>query len=122
MNKLDQCLAQVRSIRDVAEGIEPPYVARSRIGRLSTLAASLVTERCGLPPPELPRPIFVGGVGAANSRGLAECCNRLCELARHIGQPSEPLEERWKRGWQDLLQEVGTLERYVRELREQSPG
>lgn len=119
MGKLDQCLAQVRAIHSVAAGVESPYVARSRIGRLATLAASLVAERCGVRPPDLPRPIRVDGKDVMGIVGLAECCNRICDLARHISQPSEPLDERWKRGWEDLVREVGMLERYVKQLREE---
>ena len=34
-----------------------------------------------------------------------------------VASQPKPLDERWKRGW-ELLREIGTLERYVRELRE----
>ena len=41
---------------------------------------------------------------------MAEHCNSLMELGRHIMQPSEPLAERWTRGWEKLLLELALLE------------
>ena len=43
-------------------------------------------------------------------------CGTL-ELARHISQPSEPLAERWTRGWQELLEEIGSIEERLLPLR-----
>jgi hypothetical protein len=113
VNRIDLCLTQIASIRDVATGQAPPYVARSRIGRLALSIAQLVAREAGLSEPDLPRLISVPVEAPARLRDLAARCNRLVELAKHIAQPSEPLDERWRRGWNELLGEVGALEQQL---------
>lgn len=118
MDKIDRCLAEVQAVRNVAVGIDPPYVARSRIGRLATSTAALVATTLGIPDPKLPRATEVrDGHSPDEIRRVAVCCNRIIDISRHIRQPSEPLEERWKRGWEDLLVEIGTLEHHLNCLR-----
>jgi hypothetical protein len=114
MSRTNRCLSQIAAIRDVAAGQAPPYVARSRIGRLALSVAVLVAEEGGLPAPDLPRQIRVPADASAHLRDLAERCNRLSQLARHIAQPSEPLDDRWRRGWHELLGEIGRLEERLR--------
>ena len=57
-------------------------------------------------------------------RHRLQCSDALGAAGVQLGPQmvaSQPklLGERWKRGW-ELLREIGTLERYVRELREYS--
>lgn len=118
MSRIDRCLSQIAAIRDVAAGQAPPYVARSRIGRLALSVAVLVAEEGGLPAPDLPRQIRVPAGASLRLHDLAQRCNRLSQLAQHIAQPSEPLDDRWRRGWHELLGEIGGLEERLRaELR-----
>lgn len=119
MTRIERCLSQIQAIRSVETGVEPPYVARSRIGRLTMSTADLVAQAAGIPAPALPGPIQLRDDVSGKIRALASCCNRIVELARHIAQPSEPLDQRWKRGWKDLLQELQTLERHLLNLREE---
>jgi len=110
MGSIDRCLDQVQALRTVAAGAEPAYVARSRLGRLILSVVSLAAERSQLPVPALPGPIHVPGDAATGLTDLAASCNRLVELARHLSQPSEPLDMRWRRGWSELIQELEALE------------
>ena len=116
MKKVDRCLAQIRAIRDVAAGIDPPYVARSRIGRLGASVASLVAGIVGDSEKSVPGHIVVDSGASAEVVELVGCCNRIYHLSRHIRQPSEPLAGRWKRGWSDLLGEMVTLEEQLHRL------
>ena len=113
MTRIERCLAQIAAIRNVQTGVEPPYVARSRIGRLTVSTATLVTEAAGIPTPTRPGPIRGLDNVTEEVRELAVCCSSISELARHIAQPSEPLDQRWKRGWKELLEELQTLERLL---------
>ena len=119
MTRIERCLSQIKAIRNVEAGIEPPYVARSRIGRLTMSTAVLVAEAARIPAPGLPGPIRLGDDVSAIVRALADCCNHLVELARHIAQPSEPLAQRWRREWKALLEELETLEGHLLRLREE---
>jgi hypothetical protein len=122
VNRIDRCLSQVAAIRAVAAGQAPPYVARSRIGRLALSVAALVAQEAGLSAPDLPRPIRVPAGAPAQLRDLAERCNRLSQLARHVAQPSEPLDDRWRRGWHQLLGEVSGLEEQLQSMRGPVPS
>ncbi len=119
MTRIERCLSEIQAIRNVGTGVEPAYVARSRIGRLTISTAVLVAEAAGSPAPALPGPIQPGDGVSGKIRALASSCNRITKLARHIAQPSEPLDQRWKRGWKELLQELQTLEGHLLNLREE---
>ena len=118
MTRIDRCLSQIHAVRDVAAGIDPPYVARSRIGRLAMSTGLLVAEAVGTSAPVLPGPIWAREDSSPEIAALAGCCNRVTELARHISQPSEPLDARWRRGWNELLRELRILEEHLESLRE----
>ena len=117
MDRVERCLAQIGAIKDVAAGDAVPYVARSRMGRLTLSIARLVAEEAGLAVPDLPGPLHLPDKASDDLLEIAERCNRLLELARHISQPSEPLAERWTRGWRELLEEVGSIEERLLLLR-----
>jgi len=117
MASIDRCTDQIASVRQVASGIDPAYVARSRIGRLVLSVVTLVAEEANLSSPNLPGPIRVpSGVSLPISE-LAASCNRLVEITRHLSQPSEPLDARWRRGWTQLIEELDTLKTAISRLR-----
>jgi hypothetical protein len=116
MNKFDRCLKQIQAVRKVADREEPAYVARSRIGRLSTSVAHLAAKIAGVTPPPVPRWIEVPEHGSPDVTKIITCSNRLFALSRHVGQPSEPLERRWRAAWSELLQELSELEVHLRSL------
>lgn len=110
MTSTHRCLAQIRSIREVSQGQAVPYVGRSRIGRLVLSLAILVAEEAGLPPPDLPDSIKLPEGPSNRLSELSRRCSRLVDISRHLSQPSEPLAERWERGWHQLLEELLALE------------
>ena len=110
MSAIERCIAEILAIREVSEGHAAPYVARSRIGRLVLSLAILVAEEAGLPNPDLPGAIELPEGASGWLSGLAQQCSRLADISRHIAQPSEPLDERWERGWRQLLDELHLLE------------
>lgn len=115
MNAIDRCLAEIRAIREVADGHAPSYVARSRIGRLALSTAVLVAEEAGLPRPDLPGPIQLPADVSAQLSDLARRCDRIVDISRHIAQPSEPLADRWERGWHQLIKELDHLEELLKQ-------
>ena len=121
MARLDRCLRQIHAVRNVAAGSDPPYVARSRIGRLCDSAVSLVAEDLGLKGVQRPGLIATSNIESRDTAEVAESCNRIFSLSRHIRQPSEPLDERWRRGWGDLMVELDVLERRLGVLAQNRP-
>lgn len=117
MANIARCLRQIQAVRDVASGIEPAYVARSRIGRLCDSTNSLVTRTLRLSRRTQPGQVSTDGIPSRELREVAESCNRILGLSRHIRQPSEPLDERWRQGWADLRVEVDLLEKRLTVLR-----
>ncbi len=122
MTRLDRCLSQIQAIRSVAAGVEPAYVARSRIGRLTLSGAVLVAKETGIPAPSLPSAIPFPETGSSCLRWVASCCNHIATLGKHLAQPSEPLDDRWRRGWSELLGELRALETHLIALRDERGG
>ena len=60
-------------------------------------------------------------IKSRNVAEVAESCNRIFSLSQHIRQPSEPLDERWKRGWEDLMIELDVLEERLGVLAQDRP-
>ena len=122
MARIESCLSHIQAVRTVAAGVEPAYVARSRIGRLTLSTAALVAREVGIPRPDFPRPLPVPMNGPRYLVEVTGSCNRLVSISRHLAQPSEPLDERWRRGWSELLAELATLEAHLVALRETDSG
>lgn len=121
MSSVDRCLKQIRAVRDVAAGSDPAYVARSRIGRLCDSTVSLVAGDLGIKGHQRPGVIAMAEIKSRNVAEVAESCNRIFSLSQHIRQPSEPLDERWKRGWEDLMIELDVLEERLGVLAQDRP-
>lgn len=117
MDRINRCLSQIEAIRRVADGDEPAYVARSRIGRLATSIASFTAERLGVVYQGLPCRIEAPSDASKDNADLAQCCNRLREISRHVAQPSEPLGSRWRRDWRNLQDELSNLEKCLERIR-----
>lgn len=107
---IDHCLQEIAKIRNVAQGIDAAYVARSRIGRLTLALARIVAKQTGMGIPDRPGPILVSNDAPQKVRELANICNNLLETSRVLCQPSEPLDNRWRDGWSSLLDELDGLE------------
>lgn len=115
--KVDRCLSQIQSTRKALAGLDPPYVARSRIGRLCTSVASLVTSVFDTRCQDMPSQIAVSKNMPSNVLELVNCSNRIFHISRHISQPSEALDAEWRRDYKELIDELATLERLVTAVR-----
>ena len=113
---IQQCISRIDAVREVACGTESPYVARSRIGRLAMSAILFVTRESGLQAPDFPRPIPVPQGVPKEISDMAATCNHLLDITRHLSQPSEPLADRWRQGWKELLQCLDDLETCLKNL------
>lgn len=116
MDSAARCLSQIQAIRNVAVGDAPPYVARSRIGRLATSAGSLAAEAGKVSAPCARGRVEVPANETTKSMALVNSVNRLRDLARHVAQPSEPLDGRWQRAWGELLEQLSRLEGCIKDI------
>jgi hypothetical protein len=119
MSGLERCLTQIQAIRNVAAGDEPAYVARSRIGRLTSSVATLVAKETGMPAPVRAAAIPLPATESPNLRSVASSCNHIVAISSHLAQPSEPLDDRWRSGWSELLAELADLEISLIALRDE---
>lgn len=113
---IEHCLQEIAKIRDVAHGVDAAYVARSRIGRLTLALARIVAKKAGMSIPDRPGSIVVQDEVPQAVRELANICNSLLETSRVLCQPSEPLDNRWRDGWSNLLDQLDVLEILLREM------
>ena len=118
MQDRDKCLHLIRKVREVAVGKEVAYVARSRIGRLIMAVTKLVRSITNIDVPDRPQRIVVPSSAPPDVRNLVELCNCLNETAQVLVQPSEPLDDRWRTGWAELLCELSQLEQNLQALRD----
>lgn len=122
MREIHSCLLQIDKIRKVASGEEAAYVARSRIGRLVLKLSRLICRHNGENPPDRPRTLLVLSTSSEELRALTRLCNRVNDTAKTITQPSEPLDDRWRTGWSELLSELTQLEQILQEVEEKFSG
>jgi hypothetical protein len=114
MPTIERCVDEISKVRDVATGEHAAYLARSRIDRMILSCLQVVASETGLRPPVFPEPLTVPENGTPWAREVASACNRIMEVTKILCQPSEPLDERWRRGWAELLRELGVLEELLR--------
>lgn len=113
MKEIDSCLKQIAKVRMVAREEEVAYVARSRLGRLVLSLSRVVGKMSNGQIIDRPCRLIVPGDAPAEVQTLARLCNSLHETAKTLVQPSEPLDERWKAGWSELLADIDLVERQL---------
>ena len=117
MKEVDNCLRQIAKVRSVAREEEVAYVARSRLGRLVLAVARLVGRISGGPIPDRPHRLRVPKDASAEVRTLVKLCNQLNDTAKTLVQPSEPLDERWKAGWSELMADLDIIEQHLQAMK-----
>jgi len=117
MKTIDRCIIEIDQVKRIANGEEVAYVARSRIGRLLVSVASLIATQVGIEPYDIPQRIRIPEDAPTSSKRITVVCNELLDVAKTITQPSEPLDERWRSGWRELLIQLDRLEIELRRLR-----
>lgn len=110
IRKVDRCLAEIQSVQNALAGLDSPYVARSRIGRLCTSVASFVMSMLDKRSQDLPGQIELGESMPSNVAEIVNCCNRIFDISRHTSQPSEALDAGWRQGFDELFDELAKLE------------
>ena len=116
MATIAKCLREIRAVREVANGEEVPYVARSRVARLGLSVARLTSGLAGTIPPDRPGKVSVprevdGAIREVMQRGHA-----IHAISEFIRQPSEPLDSRWLAMWDELSRHLSALEQLLRGL------
>lgn len=109
----NECLHLIRKVREVAAGEEVAYVARSRIGRLVLALTKLVGKITKIDVGDRPSRIAALEEPSLDVRKLITHCNVLYDTSRILAQPSEPLDERWKKGWSRLLHSLDEIEEHL---------
>jgi hypothetical protein len=113
MKNTELIARQVAMIRDAAQDPESAYAIRSRLGRLAVTCQRLVAEAAGLPLPDRPTLLPEQPELDPLSREILGCANRMICVSRHLCQPSEPLDQRWRDHWCSLQHELDTLHALV---------
>jgi hypothetical protein len=115
MHTNKRCLELIAEVRKHADP-ESAYLLRSRVGRIALSAARNAARSAGADAPVLPREITSPpSTDTAADRVLA-AASRVVEVTRTLCQPSEALDSRWHKGWDDAMQDLARLESAVREL------
>lgn len=117
LRKVDRCLSEIQSVKKALAGLDSPYVARSRIGRLCTSVASFVMSVLGKRSQDHPSHIELSNSMPSNIVEIVNCCNRIFDISRHISQPSEALDAGWRRGFDELFDELAKLESLMTAVR-----
>jgi hypothetical protein len=116
MHSKADCLSLIAKVRSNVAEPESAYLLRTRIKRSILSAARLAAEQLGTEAPILPEAID-SPIGTAGKPGtVLASCNRLIVQTRELCQPSEALDSRWRQGWHEVLEELGTLERALAEM------
>ncbi len=116
MATVARCLSEIQSVRDVAQGAEAAYVARSRVGRLGLTVARLASQMVGGAPPERPVQLPVPSEADVMVRQVLRVGNAIQGISEFIRQPSEPLDARWAAMWDELEGHLDSLEAALLEL------
>ena len=67
----------------------------------------------GIPSQDMPSQIDASKTTLCDSLELVNCYNRIFHISRHISQPSEALNAEWRRDYDELVNELETLEHLV---------
>jgi hypothetical protein len=110
MGTIEDCRRQVDQVRRASVSTEAAYLARTRLKRTVLSCSRLISRRCGLPQPTLPGFLSVPSDSSHRVHKIADCCNRLVESAGVLCQPSEPLDSRWRIGWDGIRKDLDELD------------
>jgi hypothetical protein len=110
MSTIKDCRKQVDQVRKASISTEAAYLARTRLKRTVLSCSLMISRRYGLPQPELPSLLSVPSDSSPRVHRIADCCNRLVESAGVLCQPSEPLDGRWKTGWDGIRKDLDELD------------
>ena len=116
MHSKEDCLSLIAKVRSNVAEPESAYLLRTRVKRSILSAARLAAEHLGAELPLLPEAMESPATSAGNPGVVLASCNRLIVRTRELCQPSEALDSRWRQGWQEVLEELDTLEGALAEM------
>ena len=116
MATINKCLREIQSVRQVAQGAEAAYVARSRVGRLGLSVARLASHMVGSELPGRLGTLPVPREADERVADITKLAGTIQALSESIRQPSEPLDARWGAMWDELAQHLDSLEEVLLEL------
>lgn len=105
MATIATCLKDIDRVREVAAGVEQAYVARSRLARMILRVTNVARGA-------LRRSTDAGSNGVIDEEvaRILQTCERLDACRRSATHASEPLDERWRTMWQEILLHLDRLQ------------
>lgn len=113
MKQTAVCAIRISQVRELAGNPELAYAARTRLLRAVLACTRLVSRAAGLSEPQFPGRYTIREDAPAELRRICEITNQLLDTSRAICQPSEPLDDRWSKGWSEILANLDELERRI---------
>lgn len=111
-----ECLELIRAARASATDPESAYVLRNRILRAVLAACHMCAERVGQVAPYTPQQITGLKIDSDPEATVISAANQVMSMARHLCQPSEALDTRWRSGWEEMAPALEQLEAMVSDL------
>jgi len=109
----EDCRRDLASVIEAAVSPEAAYLARTRLKRLILSCGRVIARENGVIEPALPGPFQAPPGSPLVTHQIAELCSRLSESAEILCQPSEPLDDRWCKGWGEVHNELKLLDRLL---------
>jgi hypothetical protein len=116
MHSKADCVKLIQKVRASAVDPESAYLLRTRIKRSILSAARLAVKHTDLDAPKFPTPLDVPAISSKPTIAVIMSCNRLIARTRELCQPSEALDSRWRKGWNELAEELDILQAAVETL------
>jgi hypothetical protein len=104
------CHARIEQVRALAREPDLAYAARTRLQRAVLACIRLAAREKGLPEPEYPGRYEVDGSDRVELQAFCRTCNLILDRSKFVGQPSEPLDDRWRDAWGEVLELLDELE------------
>jgi hypothetical protein len=113
MSTKEACIKHIDAAAHAVTGIGEAYVARTRLRRAVLACNRMIAARYALPDPVLPDRFEAPLQASEDVLKTINCCNRLSQQAHLLSQPSEPLDDRWKSNWEEVVRDLALLRQLV---------
>jgi len=113
MHSKKDCVKLIEKVRTNAADPESAYLLRTRIKRSILSAARLAAEQLDIKAPRLPAPVALPAAASGLASAVIVSCNGLIAKTRELCQPSEALDSRWRKGWEEVVKELEVLQAAV---------
>lgn len=103
------CLDLIDLARKSSDDPESAYVLRARLNRSILSVGQWLADELGLPGPTLPEDLWSLTATDQAAASLLTTCTTVLGRMRSLCQPSEALDERWRRGWESVTRDLDQL-------------